>query len=145
VRWQISCQRTLLMWVLLSHADMHSGMSLPSAPILGLALPPEVSIGTGARAFGPDEAVVSRVAVGSTMVADVELGIAADVAPLPVTTPVGVVVPVPVPVIVVIVPGAAVGTPVVVVMPGLAAPPDVEPKPGSGDVAKSCAPGLGRF
>ena len=73
------------MWVLLSHADMHSGMSLPLAPIVGLALPPEVSIGTGARAFGPDEAVVSRVAVGSKMVAEVELGIVADVAPLPVT------------------------------------------------------------
>ena len=93
---------------------------------------------------------MSRVAVGSKMVAEVELGIVADVALLPVTgsvpvTPVGVVVLVPAPVVVVIVPGAAVVTPVVVVMPGLAAPPDVVPKPGSGDVARSCAPGLGRF
>jgi len=132
------------MWVLLSHADMHSGMSLPVAPIDGV--PPEVSIGTGARA---SDEVVSRVAVGSKMVAEVELGIVADVALLPVAdsvpvTPVGVVVLVTAPAVVVIVPGAAVVTPVVVVMPGPAAPPDVVPKPGSGDAARSCAPGLGR-
>jgi hypothetical protein len=58
------------------------------------------------------------------MVAEVELGILADVAPLPVTdsvlgTLVGVVVLVAVPVAVVIAPGAAVVTPVVVVMRGL--------------------------
>ena len=119
------------MWALLSHADMHSGMSLPVAPIDGV--PPEVSIGTGARA---SDEFVSRVAVGSKMVAEVELGIAADVALLPVAdsvpvTPVGVVVLVTAPAVVVIVPGAAVVTPVVVVMPGPAAPPDVVPKPGS--------------
>jgi hypothetical protein len=80
VRAQISRHRTLLMCVLLSQAAMHSGMSLPLAPIVGTALPPEVSTGTGARALGLAVAVASRVAVGSTMPAEVELGMVPEVA-----------------------------------------------------------------
>jgi hypothetical protein len=77
VRAQICRQRTLLICVLVSHAAMHSGMFLPVAP--GTARPPELSIGTGARALG-SAAVGSRVAAGSVMAPDVELGIVAEVA-----------------------------------------------------------------
>jgi hypothetical protein len=40
---------------------------LPFAPMVGIALPPDDSMGTGARAFGSAVVVASRVAVGSVV------------------------------------------------------------------------------
>jgi hypothetical protein len=136
VRAQISRQRTLLVCVLLSQAAMHSGMSLPLAPIVGTALPPELSTGTGVRALGLAVAVASRVAVGSTMPAEVELGMVPEVAD-PGTISPG------------LEPAVVVEEPVVVVVDAverMVAGCDVRPvlEFGSVGVARSCALGFGK-